>query len=109
LIKPGSNPIDDAISERILELTTLLDADIAEVFDPDNRPKPMEEIPSAVRKLVVSLRIRERHSANGEIISRSVAIEFRDRLPLMKELWRLIGDRLPSVKVSETDKTVLNT
>ncbi|MEQ1785135.1 MAG: terminase small subunit [Hyphomonadaceae bacterium] len=96
--------IDDEIKQHSIRLGLsielendalgrLLKADISQIFDRHNVPKPVEEWPEEFRigGLVKAMKIRVEETPNGAPKVRIYSITLSDRLQLIKEMGRRVG------------------
>ena len=71
----------------------LITADISQIFDRNNVPKPVEDWPEEFRigGLVKAMTIRVEETPNGAPKVRIYSISFSDRIQLIKEMGRRVG------------------
>lgn len=74
-------------------VTRLLNADISQIFDRHNVPKPIESWPEEFRigGLIRSMKVRVEQTPNGAPKVHIYSIVFSDRIALIKEMGRRVG------------------
>lgn len=92
-IKQHSTALGLSIKLQNDALGRLLNADISQVFDRNNVPKPVKDWPEEFRigGLVKAMKIRVEETPNGAPKVRIYSISFSDRLQLIKEMGRRVG------------------
>jgi len=91
-LKRHSKALDASVLTQNDAILSLLNADIADMFDRDGVPLPVSRWPKAFRTgLVESMKIRVEAANNGTPNIRIFSIQFVDRTKLIKELGRRLG------------------
>lgn len=80
----------------------MLKADLSDIFDPHDRPRPVAEWPVVWRKgLVRSVKVNSKPGKNTKVV---LQIKIRDRLRLLELLMRHLGMLGPRIKRNEDKK-----
>ena len=93
----------EEMREAALEwIRDMLEADLSDIFDPNERPRPVADWPVVWRKgLVHSVKVQSKPGHNGTF---HFQIKIRDRLRLLELMMRHLGMLGPRIKRNEDKK-----
>ncbi|WP_435988411.1 terminase small subunit [Sulfitobacter sp. SH24] len=93
----------EEMREAALEwIRDMLEADLSDIFDPNERPRPVADWPVVWRKgLVHSVKVQSKPGHNGTF---HFQIKIRDRLRFLELLMRHLGMLGPRIKRNEDKK-----